>query len=157
MNSHKEIRELLLLAAAGVLEAGEDRSLRDHLAQCEACTRELRLLEAVSMELRLLPAPAAPAWLAERTCQRVREALEARAESRWDEAVVLFSMLLAWTFSLTLWFLYKLFTGGSTALLSPGFTQVLSYLAASTLLAWLTAGAAVVAVGRYAPRKRSFS
>ncbi len=157
MNNHGEIRELLPLAAAGVLDAGEQRAVKEHVARCEACARELRLLEAVSFGVRLLPTPVAPGWLVNRTCERVRESLASERDSRESETALVFASLLAWTVSLSMWFLYKVFTGGMPALFNAGFTQISLYLGASTVLAWLTAAVAVVALGRVASQRRRIS
>jgi Putative zinc-finger len=41
MNEHEKIRTLLTLAAADVLDPGEEKQLMDHLRTCDSCGAEL--------------------------------------------------------------------------------------------------------------------
>jgi len=147
MSEHQTVGELLALAAAGVLTAGEQRRVEDHARACEACARQLEAWRALSGELRRLPTPAAPAELVARTRARVFEELAAAAERRWDDAVLVFLSLFAWTVGVAVWAIVRLLNNGLLALLDARFTQPVIWLTASSVLAWLTAGVVAVLVG----------
>ena len=141
MKEHDAVRALLALGAAGALDAGEERLVREHAALCEACAAELRSWQGLAGELSALPVPQAPPALVARTRARV-EAAELR---RWDESVLLFLILLAWAVGLSGWVAWVAVFG---------LAGTLTYLAASTMLVWLTAGVAAViarAGGKYEP------
>jgi anti-sigma factor RsiW len=67
MSDHDSIRELLALGAAGLLDAGEERLLREHVRDCAACAAELESFSALAAGLSALPAPQPPADLLHRT------------------------------------------------------------------------------------------
>jgi anti-sigma factor RsiW len=122
------------------LDAEEERRLRAHVAVCEDCAAELRSWQELAGELSAIPAPQAPSALVART----RAGVEA-AGRRWDEAVLFFLALLAWTVGLATWAVWVAVFG---------FTGTLTYLTVSTMLVWLTAGVAAVIAhsgGKYEP------
>ena len=83
MSDHESVRELLALSAAGLLDPGEERLVREHVRQCAACAAELDDYAALSAGLSALPAPQPPADLVSRTtalCRR-RSRTAARAPS----------------------------------------------------------------------------
>ncbi len=147
MNEHGEIRELLLLAVAGVLGPDEQRRVDQHVAGCASCARELETFRGYGQVLRRLPSPTAPAGLAERTEARVLRELAHAREGRWSEMVLAMLSLYAWTLTLTGWLLWKLFTGGWIAVVTPGFIHEATWWTGTTLLAWLTAAVAALALG----------
>ena len=63
MSDHESVRELLALSAAGLLDAGEERLVRDHARQCAACAAELDDYATLSAGLSALPSPQPPADL----------------------------------------------------------------------------------------------
>lgn len=67
MSEHDTVRNWLALSAAGLLEASEERQLREHAAQCAECAAELEQYAALSAEMRALPVPNPPAGLVTRT------------------------------------------------------------------------------------------
>ena len=67
MSDHESVRELLALSAAGLLEPGEERLVRDHARQCAACAAELGDYAALSACLAALPSPHPPVDLVRRT------------------------------------------------------------------------------------------
>ena len=67
MSDHEHVRQLLALSAAGLLDAGEERLVREHARQCTACAAELEEFAALSAGLSALPAPQPPADLVQRT------------------------------------------------------------------------------------------
>ena len=147
MSEHASIRELLSLAAAGVLDPDEQRRVEQHATVCDACRRELELWQGYSRELVRLPAPVAPKYLADRTRARVLEKRAAAAERRWDDIVLAVLVLLCWTVSLVAWVVFRLFNGGMSSVVESSFVTILEWLGASTLFAWLTAAVAAVMLG----------
>ena len=147
MSEHASIRELLSLAAAGVLDPDEQRRVEQHATVCDACRRELELWQGYSRELVRLPAPVAPKYLADRTRARVLEKRAAAAERRWDDIVLAVLVLLCWTVSLVAWVVFRLFNGGMLSVVESSFVTILEWLGASTLFAWLTAAVAAVMLG----------
>jgi anti-sigma factor RsiW len=147
VSEHAAIRELLSLAAAGVLDPDEQRRVEQHATVCDACRRELELWQGYSRELVRLPAPVAPKYLADRTRARVLEKRAAAAERRWDDIVLAVLVLLCWTVSLVAWVVFRLFNGGMSSVVESSFVTILEWLGASTLFAWLTAAVAAVMLG----------
>jgi anti-sigma factor RsiW len=147
VSEHASIRELLSLAAAGVLDPDEQRRVEQHATVCDACRRELELWQGYSRELVRLPAPVAPKYLADRTRARVLEKRAAAAERRWDDIVLAVLVLLCWTVSLVAWVVFRLFNGGMSSVVESSFVTILEWLGASTLFAWLTAAVAAVMLG----------
>lgn len=142
MSEHDEVRELIALAAAGALSAEEVRKVEAEVAVCAECAAELESLRAVAGALRNAPPPAVPDGLVARAVAGVRQAEASRAERRWSDAILGFLLLLGWTVSLLVWWLFRLFTGGGVAVLGLSFGNPVVWLGATTLLAWLTAGVA---------------
>ncbi|MBZ5591245.1 MAG: zf-HC2 domain-containing protein [Acidobacteriia bacterium] len=147
MSEHESIRELLSLAAAGVLAPDDQRRVEQHAAVCDACRRQLEVWQSYSRELVRLPAPAAPRHLAERTRARVLEQRAAVAQKRWDDIVLAVLVLFGWTMTLVTWIVFRLFTGGMLSVLEFGFVRIVIWSGASTLFAWLTAAVAAVMLG----------
>jgi anti-sigma factor RsiW len=147
MSEHEAIRELLALAAAGVLEPGDQRRVDEHIATCEACRRELESWQRYARELVRLPAPVAPERLAERTRARILEQRAAVAQRRWDDVVLAVLALFAWTVALVTWVMFRLFSGGMISVFQAGFVTILIWSGATTVLAWLTAAVAAVMLG----------
>jgi anti-sigma factor RsiW len=147
VSEHASIRELLSLAAAGVLDPDEQRRVEQHATVCDACRRELELWQGYSRELVRLPAPVAPKYLADRTRALVLEKRAAATERRWDDIVLAVLVLLGWTVSLVAWVVFRLFTGGMLSVMESSFVTILEWLGASTLFAWLTAAVAAVMLG----------
>jgi anti-sigma factor RsiW len=142
---HEEIRELLPLAAAGALTAGEQRTLDRHVAECEGCAAELREWGLLTETIEEAPPPPVPEMLLEQTKNRVMAAAAARRERMFTDVILGFLVLFGWTITLVVWFLWRMMSGGG--LLDVDLTTVGAWLGGSTVLAWLTAGVAVVALG----------
>jgi predicted anti-sigma-YlaC factor YlaD len=83
MSDHESVRQLLALSAAGLLDAGEERLVREHAHECAACAAELDEFTALSAGLRALPMPQPPAYLLART-----SALVAAERDRHQGAVL---------------------------------------------------------------------
>ena len=67
MSDHEQVRQLLALSAAGLLDADEERLVSEHARQCTACAAELDEFAALSAGLSALPVPQPPADLVQRT------------------------------------------------------------------------------------------
>lgn len=147
MSEHDVIRDLLALAAAGALDSAEQQRVEHHLAGCGSCAAELDLWRGLAGSLRRLPTPQAPAELVERTRTRVEAQLAAEAERRWDQAVMAFLVLFAWTVTLASWPIVRLFSSGVASWLDVGATQIWYGLVVYTLIAWLSGGVAAVMLG----------
>jgi anti-sigma factor RsiW len=70
MNEHSTTRDLLALAAAGLLEPSEQRRIEKHLHSCEACRADFDEWTRLAGALRDLPTPQAPPRLVIQT-QRI--------------------------------------------------------------------------------------
>ncbi len=148
MSEHESMRELLALAAAGALDAEEQRRLDQHAAECPLCRRELEVWSAYSAALQRLPQPALPAQLMERTRSRILQERAAVADRRWDELMLGALALFAWTVGLSFWFLMRVFTGGALVIMGANLVQLGAWSAISTVLVWLTAAAAAMMLGK---------
>jgi anti-sigma factor RsiW len=148
MSEHESMRSLLALAAAGVLDAGEQRSLDAHIRECEACRRESESWNAYAAGLRQLPQPPIPGQLLERTRARVLQVRAASAERRWNDLMIAALAMFAWTVGLSFWFLVRLFTGGTLMVMGTNLLRLGTWSALSTALVWVTAAAAAVALNR---------
>lgn len=142
MSEHAEIQKLLVLAASGVLDAGEQRRVDEHLRSCAECTAERDVWSALSVAIREVPAPELPEGLVARTTDRLRREQATRSERRWSDAIMAFLLLLGWTVSLLLWFVWRMVTGGGLVVVGLSLDSPVVWVGATTVLAWLTAGAA---------------
>jgi anti-sigma factor RsiW len=139
---------MLPLAAAGALDAQEQRRLEEHARDCERCRRELEIWSGYSEGLRGLPQPPIPAQLMERTRTRLVQEHAAAADRRWDELMVGALVLFAWTVGLTFWFVVKIVTGGELIFMGANLVRFGTWTAGSTVLVWLTAAVAAVTLGK---------
>jgi hypothetical protein len=144
MSEHETVSALLSLAAAGVLSPDEERRVQAHVHHCADCGRELAVWRLVAAEVSRAKTEAVPDGLLERTLQRLTHVEGLRQESRTGDAILAFLMLFSWTVGAVTWLAFRLFAGGPSALASPTLRGTLMWIAVSTLLAWLTAGAAAV-------------
>jgi anti-sigma-K factor RskA len=72
MNDHNALGDLLPGFALGILEADEERRVREHLADCPACTEDLAALREVTGSLSLaVRSVDPPAALEKRIMQRI--------------------------------------------------------------------------------------
>jgi anti-sigma factor RsiW len=142
MTEHEKIRELLSLAAAGALDAGDDQRVAQHLRTCTACSCAHDGWREVARGLRQLPTPLAPAAMVERTRLAVRARLAAEAEGRWDRRMLAFLILFTWTLTLAGWPIYRIATQGVVGWLNLDFGRIWFALVSYTALTWVTGGVA---------------
>ena len=148
MSEHESMKELLALAAAGALDGEPQRRLDEHVRDCPLCRRELEIWSAYSQGLRRLPQPPAPGQLMERTRARVLQERATAAERRWNDLMLGALALFAWTVGLSFWFLLRIFTGGELVIMGANLVRLGIWSALSTVLVWLTAAAAALALGK---------
>lgn len=148
MNGHAEIKELLALAAAGVLDAAGQRRVEDHARECPECRREFDIWSGYAQAMRQLPQPPAPAQLVERTRARVWQERATSADQRWDAMMLAALALFAWTVGLTGWFVLRILTGGALVVMGANLVRFGTYSAVSTVLVWMTAAVAALTLGR---------
>lgn len=114
MSEHDAFYEELPLAAAGALDASEERELRRHLARCELCPRELDELQRLTSELSARPTPTAPTGAVERVRRLVHLELAGRADERLDRMVFVFLLTFSWTATIAGFVAMRLLTAEGT-------------------------------------------
>jgi hypothetical protein len=67
MKDHESVRQLLALSAAGLLDAAEERLVREHARQCARCAAKLDDYATLAAGLSALPCPLPLADLLRRT------------------------------------------------------------------------------------------
>lgn len=102
-----------------------------------------------------MPQPAVPPQLLERTRQRVLQERTAKADRRWEELMLGSLALFAWTVGLTFWFVARVVTGGELMVMGANLVRFGTWTAGSTVLVWLTAAVAALALGRRRRELRS--
>ncbi len=138
MKTHETIRQLLALSAAGLLDAADDRRVREHVHECAECSTALDDLAAVAADLGRLPAPPVPADLLARTQARVAAEVAAQASSHRRHGAILAAVgagLFAWMAALATWGLYRLLAGSAGWLAWLVLTTVPAYMAAGAVAA----------------------
>lgn len=140
MRVHENMRELAALSAAGLLDAADERRVREHLRECPDCALCADEFSRLSAALTALPAPLPPAGLAFRTEARMAAELAADSDRHRGLMLAAAASLIAWAMALATWYGYRLLAGD----------EVLGWLALSTIPASLT-GAIAAAMLR--PRR----
>jgi anti-sigma factor RsiW len=144
MDQHAEIRELLTLAAAGALDAAEQRRVEEHLRHCSDCRAELAAWQRLTGALEAMPTPQAPKGLVERTRRQMEKRAAAHAEHRWNRTSLAWLIAFAWISTLLTWPLVQFFggrLGGLLDLSSRGVTQVwVGYAIVSWMASIVVAG-----------------
>ena len=99
MNTHSEIRDLLGLAASGLLESTEDKTVRDHLRECDDCAVELAQWQIMMQALRQQPAPPFSESLAKATVAQVKHSYLVKSEARVRNLFLSVAIGVGWLFS----------------------------------------------------------
>jgi predicted anti-sigma-YlaC factor YlaD len=131
MTDHDEIRELLALSAAGLLEAHEERRLREHVAECAACRTELEDFAELAGGLATLPCAPPPPYLLARTQALVAADCDRREGARLATAAAVIAAVLIFGPAAVLRILF----GDAIALAWLAWTLVLSILGCAAALA----------------------
>lgn len=144
MNQHDDIRDLLTLAAAGALDATEQRRVEEHLRQCAGCRAELESWQRLTGSLEALPTPQAPLGLVERTRHRLEAHASMQTERKGRRILLLWLTVLGWATTLLTWPLFQFFGGrlGGVLDVSPqGVNQVwVGYIVLSWMISAVVAG-----------------
>ena len=154
MNDHDKIRALLALAAADVLEPGEERLVMDHLRTCDACGAELEKWKLLAGGLRRLPTPQPRALVVERARALAQIRLTEEFEQRWNRGVIIGVLIFAWILTLMSWPVVRLITGGLLGMLDPRFDHAWIVFGVFTTTVWLAGGAAAVLLSMRQRRER---
>lgn len=148
MNEHESVREMLALAASGLLGPDEVRRVEQHARTCELCRKDLETWSAYAQGLRKLPQPSAPDGLMERTRARILQQ-HAQAAGHRRHAWLLGALVaFGWTSSLAFWVVVRALTGGVFTVMGTNVVNGLVWSLGSTVLAWTTAAAAAMMLGR---------
>lgn len=145
MTPHEAMQELLALSAAGLLEPGEERRVREHVRECAECAARLDALAALAAGLAALPAPVPPADLLVRTQARVAAGLALDADRRRGALLAAGAGLFAWMMILASWLACRALGGGA----------LLPWLALYSVAASLAAPAAAALLVRRRRLERS--
>ncbi len=145
MKEHLKARDLLPLAAAGVLELSEQRRVEEHLHRCAACHAEFNMWTSLAGALKELPTPQAPPRMVLQTQRLLKHAAALRPQpgSRFGLALlVVFSWMCAFV---TLGFIQMLDIPVARWLDIPPTTLWVVYIG----LTWLATALAAGVLGKH--------
>ena len=94
MSDHETVRQLLALSAAGLLDAAEERLVREHAHRCAACAAELDEFAGLSAGLSALPAPPPPAYLLAHTTALLAAEADCRQGAAFAGGAAIFALVL---------------------------------------------------------------
>ncbi len=126
MTDHDLVRPLFALSAAGLLDAGGERRLREHTAACDACRAELEAFAQLAEGLRFMPSAMPPADLLARTQARVAAEADRREGARLatlaalSGAILLLSLAYVLRAGVVVWIAWSFIPsvlGGAAALM----------------------------------------
>ena len=140
MSDHESVRQLLALSAAGLLDAAEERLVREHARQCAACAAELDEFAALAAGLSALPTPQPPAYLLARTTTL----LAAEADRRQGVAFAAAAAIFAFVFVLLI---------GQTLRMVAGNTAALAWLLWAVMTSVFGAASALVLASHRRPER----
>ena len=112
MSDHESVRHLLALSAAGLLDAGEERLVREHASQCARCAAKLDAYATLSAGLSALPCPLPLADLLRRTNSLVAAEVDRRQGAAFAGAAAIFALAFVLLIGQTL----RMVAGDSAAL-----------------------------------------
>lgn len=155
MNDHSKFRELLPLAAAGVLDAKEENQLAAHVALCADCAANLNRLQQLGTDLRRLPTPLISDAIVERTLALAQIRLTQESDRRTERRIVALVVVFSWMFVAISWPLAQLLAHGWQSLLGFSFEQGWENFAVFTAICWLAGAAAAILLATRRSRERS--
>jgi anti-sigma factor RsiW len=156
MNEHRDVRELLTLAAAGALGPAAQRRVEDHLRQCRECRAEIESWQRLTGALRAMPTPQAPMGLVESTRRQMASRAAARAEQRHAQSLLLGLTGFAWISTVLTWPLFHFWGGRVADLLDIPWTNAgvtgawLGYI----VVAWMATAIVTVLLGKARQQER---
>jgi hypothetical protein len=130
MSDHESVRELLALSAAGLLDPGEERLVREHARQCAVCAAELGDYATLSDSLSALPSPHPPADLVRRTSVL----MAAEADRRQGAFLAAGAAIFAFVFVLLIGQTLRILEGDSAAIVWLAWAFVSSILGTAAAL-----------------------
>jgi anti-sigma factor RsiW len=148
MNQHDDIRDLLTLAAAGALDAAEQRQVEEHLRQCADCRAELDSWQRLTGALEALPTPQAPLGLVERSRGRLESQAALGAQHRRKQGLFFTLTVCAWMFSVLTWLGFRMISGPVTQILGVSSITLTLGWVAYTLVSWLMSGLVAAMLGK---------
>jgi anti-sigma factor RsiW len=146
MSGH--VTELLALAAAGALEAGESERVAAHLRECDACAARAAEWRQLADAIHRLPQPRPDAALVARTREAVEALVAERAERAFNRAALAFVVGLAWTLAIFGWLVFDLVAGELALRLARPIGSTAAWYGAYLLAGWVAAAVAAVLLGR---------
>ena len=130
MSAHESVRHLLALSAAGLLDAGEERLVREHARQCARCAARLDAYATLSAGLSALPCPLPLADLLRRTNTLVAAEVDRRQGAAFAGAAAIFACVFVLLMGQTL----RIVAGDTAALACFLWALVSSVLGAASAL-----------------------
>jgi len=131
MSDHESVRHLLALSAAGLLDAAEERLVREHARVCARCAAKLDDYAALSAGLSALPCPLPLADLLSRT----NTLLNAELDRRQGAALAGVTAIFAFVFVLLIGQTLRILEGDSAAMVWLAWAFVSSILGTAAALA----------------------
>ena len=152
--AHDSVFRKLSSAAAGALDAEDERVVRAHLAECDRCADELSELQELTGGLRALPTPEPSPGLMGRVQRQLALELAKRSDERLNLVVVTFLLLFSWTVTVVGFIVFRLLSGQGLSLVGSMSGANLGWSVTYFGVAWVGGAAAVVLLGFYARRRR---
>lgn len=157
IHEHPKFRELLALAAAGVLDASEEQPLAAHVGVCPDCAASLDRWQQIGASLRRIPTPQAPAALVSRTILLAQTRLAEESTRRTERRMMALMLVFSWAFVAVSWPLAQLFAHGWESLLGFSFEQGWKNFVIFTSFCWLAGAAAAILLAMRRSRQRRFA
>lgn len=157
VNEHEKFRELLPLAAAGVLDASEEQQLAVHIGVCSDCAASLDRWQQIGTNLRRIPTPQAPAALVSRTVLLAQTRLTEESSRRTERRMMAMMLVFSWALVAISWPLAQLFAHGWESLLGFSFEQGWENFVIFTAFCWLAGAAAAILLAMRRSRQRRFA
>ena len=154
MSDHDKFRELLPLAAAGVLDAKEEDQFTAHVTVCADCAANLNRLQQLGADLRHIPTPQISEAVLDRTIALAQLRLTQESDRRTERRIVTLVVVFSWMFVAISWPLAQLLAHGWQSLLGFGFEQGWENFAVFTAICWLGGTAAAILLAARRSRER---
>jgi len=152
---HEAMRAQLALAAAGTLQENQLSAVLQHTAGCELCRRELDMWGTYARGLRQLPQPAIPVHLLKRTQLRVLQERESSLERRHYTLMLGAFVVLSWATSVAAWHVARSLVGVRLEVFGINLVGAVPWVLLSSVITWVTAGSAAVALSNNRQTRRS--
>lgn len=157
MSDHARWQELAALAAAGALDAAEEKELMTHAANCASCAGALESWRELGLALRRIPTPHAPAEIVARVELQLQAWALQQTERRHNFRVMAWLILFGWTSTVAAWPVIKLVMNGAASWLDLRFVHTWYGLVGFTAISWISAGIAAAVLGLRHRQERRFA